>query len=328
VGCGAASALLGLVQFGLKVHQIYAHHLDFYPVYMARRITGFMSHWYTFSVEEMIVLLMLGSFLLFSPAAKTKCWLWITVAVLMELGVLLAETRAVWIALAIGAVYLLWCWRPWATAAIPVLIVIIMLLAPASFRQRARSIVEPGRDDSNGFRQILARTGVRMVKAHPWFGLGPEMPRKRFFEYLPSDVPRPLPAGSYMHLHNIYLEYAAERGIPVLLIFLWLMGKLLWDFGRAVRALPPGRDDRRFLLHGGIVVVIALLVEGVADVNLGDSEVLTMFLVVVALAYNAADTLSSSEVLPSNIEKRLGICSKTPLPFNGRQDRVRNARAS
>ena len=108
-------------------------------------------------------------------------------------------------------------------------------------------------------------------------------------EYLPADIPRPLPAGSYMHLHNIYLEYAAERGIPVLLIFLWLMGKILWDFGRGVRALPRVPDDRRFLLHGGIAVVISLLIEGFADVNLGDSEVLTMFLVVVALGYNALD---------------------------------------
>jgi hypothetical protein len=40
-------------------------------------------------------------------------------------------------------------------------------------------------------------------------------------------------------------------------------------------------------LHGGIAVVIALLIEGFADVNLGDSEDLTIFLVVIALAYNA-----------------------------------------
>jgi O-antigen ligase len=131
------------------------------------------------------------------------------------------------------------------------------------------------------------RTGLRMVEAHPWFGLGPEMPRKEFMEYLPADIPKPLPAGSYMHLHNIYLEYAAERGLPVLLVFLWLMGQILWDFMRGIRALPRGPDEGKFLLHGGIAVVIALLIEGFADVNLGDSEDLTIFLVVIALAYNA-----------------------------------------
>jgi O-antigen ligase len=158
-------------------------------------------------------------------------------------------------------------------------------LGPHTLRERAESIVHPGRDDSNQFREILDRTGVRMIEAHPWFGLGPEMPRKEFMSYLPADVPLPLPSGSYMHLHNLYLEYAAERGIPVLLIMLVMLGQILWDYGRALRLLPPGLSDRRFLLNGGIAVVIAILVEGFADVNLGDSEVLTVFLVVVGLGY-------------------------------------------
>lgn len=289
-GCGAASALLGAVQFGIKAYRISETHTDFYTGYVGQRITGFMGHWYTFSVEEMLVLLMLGAFLFFSPAAKQRTWLWIVLAVAMLLGILLAETRAVWIAGAIGAAYLVWCWKRWLTLAIPVLAVCGLLAAPPSMRQRAISIVRPGAEDSNAFRAILLRTGMRMVEAHPWFGLGPEMPRKRFMDYLPPDTSKPLPAGSYMHLHNIYLEYAAERGIPVLLVFLWLMGKILWDFARGVRNLPPGRDDRRFLLHGAIAVVIALLVEGTTDVNFADSEDLTMFLVVIGLAYNAIAT--------------------------------------
>jgi O-antigen ligase len=108
-------------------------------------------------------------------------------------------------------------------------------------------------------------------------------------DYLPADVPRPLPSGSYMHLHNLYLEYAAERGIPVLLVMIFMLGQILWDYGKALRTLPAGLGDVRFLLHGGIAVVLAILVEGFADVNLGDSEVLTMFLVVVALGYVAID---------------------------------------
>ncbi|HLN00926.1 MAG TPA: O-antigen ligase family protein [Bryobacteraceae bacterium] len=286
-GCGAASALLGVFQFAVKVYRIRQAHLDFYTEYVPRRITGFMSHWYTFSVEEMLVLLMLGSFLLFSPVARRHIWLWGALAVTMGLGIVLAETRAVWIATAIGAAYLLCCWRPWVALAVPLFVVLGLLAAPPAIRERAISIARPGPSDSNEFRAILLRTGIRMVEAHPWFGLGPEMPRKRFMEFLPADTPRPLPAGSYMHLHNLYLEYAAERGIPVLLILLWLLGKILWDFARGVRSLPPGRNDRRFLLHGGIAVVISLLVEGMADVNLGDSEVLTIFLVVVALGYQA-----------------------------------------
>ena len=61
------------------------------------------------------------------------------------------------------------------------------------------------------------------------------------------------------------------------------------DFARGLRALAPGPNDRRYLLHGGIAVVIAALVEGVAEVNLGDSEVLIMFLVVIAAGYLALE---------------------------------------
>jgi len=90
-------------------------------------------------------------------------------------------------------------------------------------------------------------------------------------------------------LHNIYLHYAAERGIPTMLVLMWLLGQILFDFWRGLRLLPPGPGMRRYLLHGGIAVVLATLAEGVVELNLGDSEVLTMFLVVVACGYLALE---------------------------------------
>ena len=286
---GSISAFRGFVQFVHKFYQALAQHRDLYAAYMGERITGFMSHWYTFSDVEMLALIMLGAFIFFSPASRKYLWLWLLLAFFMAFGVLLADTRAVWIGTFIAALYLTFFWKRWVTILVPVAVTALLLFGPHMFRERAESIVHPGRDDSNQFRVILARTGVRMIEAHPWFGLGPEMPRAEFMQYLPADVPRPLPSGSYMHLHNLYLEYAAERGIPVLLVMIFMLGQILWDYGKALRTLPAGLGDVRFLLHGGIAVVLAILVEGFADVNLGDSEVLTMFLVVVALGYVAID---------------------------------------
>ena len=74
-----------------------------------------------------------------------------------------------------------------------------------------------------------------------------------------------------------------------MLILMWLLFEILFDFWRGLRALPPGRSDRRFLLHGGIAVVLATMAEGFVELNLGDSEVLTMFLVVVACGYVALE---------------------------------------
>jgi len=68
----------------------------------------------------------------------------------------------------------------------------------------------------------------------------------------------------------------------------WFLAQAVWDFGRVLRRLPAGRSDEKFLLHGAIAVVLAVAVAGVFELNLGDSEVLAMFLAVVACGYLAA----------------------------------------
>jgi putative inorganic carbon (hco3(-)) transporter len=129
-----------------------------------------------------------------------------------------------------------------------------------------------------------------MIKAHPWFGLGPEEVRLRFKEYLAPDAPNPLPTGWYGHLHNVYLHYAAERGIPALVVLLWLLGKIVRDFYLALRRLPrDGAGEGRFVLEGALAAVLGILISGFFELNLGDSEILTMFLVVVACGYLAAE---------------------------------------
>jgi putative inorganic carbon (HCO3(-)) transporter len=91
----------------------------------------------------------------------------------------------------------------------------------------------------------------------------------------------------------LYLQYAAERGIPTLLIFMWMIVTILWDFARTLRRklVDP---EARFVLHGAIAVVLAILAEGYAENNLGDSEVLTLFLAVVAFGYIAREVAGAA----------------------------------
>jgi O-antigen ligase len=201
----------------------------------------------------------------------------------------LGETRGVWIAVAAAALYLVWFWRRWLIALVPIVVLLAYFVSPAPMRERFTSIIRPSDIDSNQFRMVTWRTGVQMIEKHPLLGLGPEGVKNHFMEYVPADVPRPLPVGWYGHLHNIYLHYAAERGIPTMLVLLWMLVQMLVDFWRGLRALPPGPSLRRFLLHGAAAVVLATMVEGFVELNLGDSEVLTMFLVAVAAGYLALD---------------------------------------
>jgi O-antigen ligase len=134
-----------------------------------------------------------------------------------------------------------------------------------------------------------------MIKAHPWFGLGPEQIRSNFESYVPADVRRPLPVGYYGHLHNIYIQYAAERGIPAMLLMLWLIGMTLYDCFRGILRAGRAPSQELFVLHGTIAVTIGILVGGLFEHNLGDSEVLMMFLSVVALGYAALHNLGIME---------------------------------
>jgi putative inorganic carbon (HCO3(-)) transporter len=288
---GGLIAVRGLVQFAGKVREAHELGRNFYDYYApAERLTGFMSHWMTFSGQEMFALLMLASFLFFAPAAIERRWVWLLCASLMALALLLGFTRSIWLATAVAGVYLCWFFRRWLVPLAPVALVLLFFLSPAAVRERITSLTRPKQGvDSNEFRVVTWRTGVRMIEKHPLLGLGPEGVKLHFAEYVPADIPRPLPSGWYGHLHNIYLHYAAERGIPTMLMLMWLLLKILFDLWRGLVALPPGRSNRRFLLHGGMAVVLATMVAGFFELNLGDSEVLTMFLVVVGCGYLALE---------------------------------------
>lgn len=288
-GFGSIDALRGFVQFAGKIRQAHQLAINTYDYYVAERITGFTSHWNTFSAEQMFALIMLVSFLFFARAARKRIWIWILCAGLMAMAVLLAESRGVWIATAVAVLYLVWFWNRKFVLLVPVCILIAYFVSPPALRERFTSLVRPRESDSNSFHLVTWRTGLRMIEAHPFLGLGPEGPHYQFEKYVPPDTPRPLPSGWYGHLHNMYLQYAAERGIPTMLIMMWLLGQIVFDFWRGLDGLPPGRSDRRFLLHGGIAVVLAILTEGFVEYNLGDSEVLTMFLIVVGCGYLALE---------------------------------------
>ena len=170
----------------------------------------------------------------------------------------------------------------------PLVAALAFAVAPHSTRERLTSVIQPhGDTDSNRHRVVTFVTGIQMIEAHPWFGIGPEEIGRQFDSYVPAYIKRPLPTGYYGHLHNIYIQYAAERGLPGLLFMLWFIGLSLWDCACAIR-LSTRPSMELFLLHGTIAVTLGILVGGIFEYNLGDSEVLMMFVCVIALGYAAA----------------------------------------
>jgi putative inorganic carbon (hco3(-)) transporter len=286
-GAAALSAAWALNQFYNKYEDAVEAHQDFYHAYVSDRITGFTTHWMTFSEQMMLVLLLLGAMIFFSTDRRWIGWL-IGVGGLLSVALIAAETRSVWFAAAAGGAYLLWFWKRWTVIALPVIAAIILLANPFEIGDRVISAFRPnGELDSNAHRRMCRLIGYQMIKAHPLTGIGPEQVAHQYLNYLPPGTRLPLPAGYYLHLHNIYIHYAAELGIPAMLAIVWMLLRPLYDFARALKRAPPG-SPLKWALHAGIAAVIAILAGGYYEKNIGDSHVLALFLAVVGCGYAAA----------------------------------------
>ena len=283
----ALSSLWGLKQFYGKYRAAGQAHENFYTAYVDSRITGFMGHWMTLSGELMMALLIVGAFVLFAREHAAKRWL-ILAALPVAAALALTWTRSMWLGTLCGAVYLIWFWKKWALAVVPVVIGGLLIANPLDLRERAVSALEPheGRTDSNTHRAELRRLGWEMIKAHPWLGVGPEQVWRQYRDYIRPDMPAPEASQYYGHLENDYLQYAAERGVPTALALVWMIGWALFDFARALTWLKADAGER-WVLHAAIAATVAVLVSGFYSWNLNNSEVLGMFLAVIGCGYVA-----------------------------------------
>jgi len=307
---GCLSAALGMAQFVRRFQEARAQGWGGYGFYLDSRLTGFASHWMTYGGELMVIFLLALSFVLFSEPTKWRLCAALSLPVLW-IGLVFGLTRSIFLlGVPLGMVYLLWNRTRWLALLIPGCAVLILFFAPFQVRERLVSVTRPhGTVDSNSRRVIMARTGLAMIKAHPWFGVGPEQVGPQFSQYVPKDIPRSLPKGWYGHLHNVYLQYAAERGIPALLLIVWLLARTIRDLHSAARR--HAGNPSSWPLYGSVAVIISILAEGFFEYNLGDSEVLTMFLATVACAYVVRWQLEGA-ARPSQLDANAALAANTP----------------
>lgn len=292
-GCGSMTALWSFGQFIHKWKLAQLAHADFYASYVGARVTGLRDHWMTFAGEQMIAALMVLALVLFGPSLRKRWWL-VLAFVLICSSLAISLTRGVWLATVAGLAYLVGAWRQRWLLVLPLVLLVVAVASPNAIRQRITSLYRPhGEVDSNLHRIYCWRTGLEMVRAHPWFGLGPSEVQKQFDRYIPTDLPKSKPIGFYGHLHNTYLQYAAERGVPTLLALLWFIVNSLVTFACALRSRPRVRGVERFVLHSAIAVTLGILIEAFFEANLADSEVLAMYLAVLGMGHVAADAQCS-----------------------------------
>jgi putative inorganic carbon (HCO3(-)) transporter len=196
-------------------------------------------------------------------------------ALLVILG--LTFTRSALVGACAGIAFLLLLKDLRLMAVMPVLAALFFVLAPPQVTERFMSMFD-ARDPTRVDRVTMLKVGSRMVAAHPLAGVGPTRVSARYREFLDPQEPDHVNP----HLHNVPMQIAAERGVPALAAWLWMLAVLVIDMAKRLK-LP----DTRFLAAAALGCVVAMVAAGMAEYNFGDSEFLMLFLVLMTLPYAA-----------------------------------------
>ena len=124
------------------------------------------------------------------------------------------------------------------------------------------------RDASNFDRLCMLKAGLAMVRERPVFGLGPDLVRERYALYRPLAAPR----FEVPHLHNSWLQIAAEQGLPSLAAYLVLTAASATVAWRAFVREGGHRGPRADLHVGVLVALLAFNLAGLFENNWGDTR--------------------------------------------------------
>jgi putative inorganic carbon (HCO3(-)) transporter len=262
ISVGAISAIIGIVQYGV-----------FQFDSLGRRPQGSLGHYMTYSGLVMLVTCAAAARILFT---RDRIW---PLLILPALFVALALTfgRSAWIGTCAGIAFLLLLKDFRLMAVMPVLAALFLVLAPPRITDRFYSMFD-AKDPTRVDRVTMLKVGTRMIAAHPLTGVGPTMVEVRYREYLASNEPQHVNP----HLHNVPMQVAAERGLPALGVWIWLIATLV--IGMVRRLTFP---ESRFLAATALSAIVAMLAAGQFEYNFGDSEFLMLFLVLMSLPYAA-----------------------------------------
>ena len=260
ISMGAVSAAVGVVQYGVLQYDN-----------LGRRAQGSLGHYMTYSGLLMLVTCAAAARVLFS---RDRTW---PLVIMPALIVALAATftRSAWFGTCAGLAFLLLLKDFRLLAVMPIVAALFLVLAPPRITERFYSMFD-AHDLTRVDRGTMLRVGARMVAAYPLYGVGPTMVETRYREFLSSSEPQHVNP----HLHNVPMQIAAERGLPALAAWLWLIVTLVVGLIRRLRV-----PDTRFLAAAGLAAIIAMLTAGQFEYNFGDSEFLMLFLVLMTLPF-------------------------------------------
>jgi O-antigen ligase len=235
----------------------------------------------------------------------------------MCLALLLTVTRASQLALIVSAFSMVFLVNR------KMLLILAAIILPVAiggllFLQQSRQVgFFDAKDDSTVYRQTMWRDGFRLWTENARnFTVGVGMDSiQRYWQDWKINGGQP-PIG---HFHSTPLQLAVERGLPALLIWLWIVGiyaRTLWrglfrrgdeETGRKGKKLIADRTEisssfswiDKGIILGAIGGLAGFFTSGLVHYNLGDQEVAMVFFLLMGLSVYLGSVKSKAETRPS-----------------------------
>ena len=202
------------------------------------------------------------------PDASLSDTLAVVMAPLGAAALILSRTRSAWLGVLAGLAVIAWLKRPRLLLILPGIVGAFLLFSPRAFLDRLTVTDASSRD-----RYYMWQAGLDMILDKPIFGQGTGM----ILSVYPRFRWQGAPNQNAPHLHNNFVQIAAERGLPCLVFLGWLLyllGREAWRAREASRSGPVV-----------LAVLTATLVSGMFEYTLGDSEILMLILLLAALPF-------------------------------------------
>ncbi|MEK7288030.1 MAG: O-antigen ligase family protein [Elusimicrobiota bacterium] len=168
----------------------------------------------------------------------------------------------------------------------------ILLISPSVWG-RLKTTFNP---EQNMDRLVMWRVGLNLLRDHPLTGIGISQTRAAWPVYFHKEWKQYFPYQDiWSDVHNLYLQQAAERGLPGLVILLIVAGSMTWWCARTWRRRPPCPWKE---FHAGIfAAIVGFWVMNITESAFQDVEVVMTVYFLLALAWTAEDTVEDTQAV-------------------------------
>jgi O-antigen ligase len=240
------------------------------------RAEGTMSVYMTYAGLLMLALLLASGKIIFSPVENK--WIYIALT-MMSVCLLFTFTRQAWLGVLAGVIFLIWFRKKKLLWFLPVILIVIFAISPASIQWRINSLTDL--EDANLKRRIaLWQGGWLVFKDHPLTGCG-----FKCIDVVNQAYPDPTGIIKRMRgMHNNFIQLSVDTGLFGLISWISIWVVYFMTLYQRLISIKGDNAYKRDAMASAAAVV-GFLVAGVFETNFYDSEVSMLLYFIMALPF-------------------------------------------